>query len=292
MRQAMSSGKAEDERWHLRKDGTQFWATGALTCIRDEEGQILGFSKLFRDDTARKHTIESIHIKNADLNRFAYTAAHDLQQPIRTVTNYIQLTLRQRTAQLDPQTKEYLQIVLDAAERMRRLTDDLLAYAQSEKKHDMDELVDCNGAFDIAAENLKFAIDESRAFIHRGALPEIKGIPTQICQVFQNLVGNAIKFRHPTRTPIIIVDATKLHHSWQFTVADNGLGIEAKDQARVFAAFERGDDSGHGGSGLGLSITKRIIEAHGGKIWIEASTPEGTVIKFTIPACNQSSPLP
>lgn len=287
--QALKEGKAEDERWHLRKDGTLFWATGAISPIRDDAGKLVGFCKVFRDDTVKKRTEEQMRLANVELNRFAYTAAHDLQQPIRTIVSYIQLAMRGSGLPADHPCRGLLQVALEGAMRMRTLTGDLLAFAQSGSIHDIKEIVDCNAAFDMAVENLKFAIEETGALVHRGALPEVIGVPSQLGQIFQNLIGNSIKHRHPDRSPRIFVEAQKLEKDWQFSVTDNGIGIDKQDRERIFEAFERAHvDHASPGSGLGLAIVKRVLDAHGGKIWVESELGGGTVFFFTVPIHDPS----
>jgi PAS domain S-box-containing protein len=285
LKQAVQIGKAEDVRWHVRKDGTLFWASGALSAIRNEAGELIGFCKIFRDDTAKRTTEEKIHTTNAELTRFAHVAAHDLQQPIRTSASYIHLAMKKLPADSDPQLKEYLQIAFDASARMRKLIGDLLTFAEAGTHQDHVAIVDCTTAFDMAVENLKIAIEEVGGFVHRGALPEVKGVPTQISQVFQNLISNALKYRTPGEPPRVFTDALKKGDEWHFCVSDNGVGVEAKDKDRIFAAFERATvDVVSPGSGLGLSIVKKIIDAHGGRIWVESEIGKGAKFCFTLPA--------
>jgi len=283
MELALQQGKAEDERWHLRKDGTRFWASGALTAIRNKNGALIGFCKIFRDDTSRKRTEEHVHSMNAELSRFAHIAAHDLQQPIRTITTFIQLALRSDDSIPEGKAKENIQIALAASRRMGKLTGDLLNFAQAGSMKEMTERVDCNTAFDIALENLRIEIIESGALIHRGSLPEIQGIATQISQVFQNLISNAIKYRHPGRVPNVYTESTRVDKHWAFTVVDNGIGISPEDAAKVFQPFERCHADPHSsGSGLGLAIVKKIIESHGGQISIDSRLDQGTTFRFTL----------
>ncbi len=291
LKQALQEGKAEDVRWHLRKDGSCFWASGALTAVRNEAGEVLGFCKIFRDDTARKRTEEQIHITNSELTRFAHVAAHDLQQPIRTAASYIQLAMKKAVVVAEPQVREYLQIAFDAAVRMRKLTGDLLAYAEAGNAHRPTEVVDCNTAFDMATENLKLATTEVEGMILRGALPEVKGIATQISQVFQNLLANAIKYRSPGQPPRIFCDAARRGDEWEFRVTDNGIGIQSKDKDRIFGAFERATvDTVSPGSGLGLAIVKKIIDGHGGRVWVESEFGKGARFYFTLPAKTGEAP--
>jgi PAS domain S-box-containing protein len=284
--QAIHFGKAEDQRWHTMKNGGRFWAVGAMTAIKDEDGTLIGLTKIFRDDSVRKQTEDEMKSANSELNRFAYIVAHDLQNPLRTITSYIQLAMRRIEKVMDRETKEYLTIAIDASKRMRTLISDVLAYSQSQSRLQLMERVDCNAVVQEALANLREDLDTTEANVSTSALPVLPGVASQLAQVFQNLIGNALKYRKPDVPLKIQIDVTQTAQVWEFSVKDNGIGIEDQDKDRIFQAFERGHSETHhqAGSGLGLSICRRIIEQHGGKIWVESTLGGGSTFCFTLPA--------
>ncbi len=283
MERALEMGKAEDQRWHLKKDGTRFWAAGAMTVSRDADGKVVGLSKIFRDDTVRKQTEDHIKSANADLNRFSYTVAHDLQQPLRTLTTYVELAFRKNLHSFDHESKEYVRIAVDASKRMRALISDLLALSKSDHKAELRERVDCNAIFEDAQANLQEHLNTARAVIAHSTFPTLPGVGSQLVQVFQNLLENAIKYRRPDVKLEIRVDAIHLPPFWRFSVSDNGVGIADVDKERIFGAFERAHSGKtESGSGLGLSICKNIVEQHGGTIWVESNAGHGSTFFFTL----------
>jgi light-regulated signal transduction histidine kinase (bacteriophytochrome) len=238
------------------------------------------------EEQLRKTSAE-LQRSNTDLQQFAYIASHDLFEPLRMITSYLQLLEERSSSKLDPQSREFVGFAIDGARRMNALIHDLLAYARVDLRGRAFEPVDCQQAFAGAIANLKVAIEESSTTISHGPLPTVWGDEVQLRQVFQNLIGNAIKFRGQQK-PQISVDAQRRNEEWLFCVADNGIGIDPKDFERIFVIFRRlHTREQYAGTGMGLAICKKIIERHGGRIWVQSSPGAGTVFYFTLPILNE-----
>jgi signal transduction histidine kinase len=239
----------------------------------------------------RKQTQESLAQKveelarsNADLEQFAYVASHDLQEPLRMVSAYTQLLADRYRGKLDDQADKYIHYAVDGATRMRSLIDDLLAFSRVGRQETAIASTDCEGLVQRALENLRAAILESGAVITHGPLPRLMANGSQLQQVFQNLIGNAMKFRG-SLAPVIEISAEKQGSEWLFSVADNGIGISAEHAGSVFVIFNRlPTRTEYPGNGIGLAICKRIIERHGGRIEALPHQGVGTVFNFTLPA--------
>jgi PAS domain S-box-containing protein len=228
-------------------------------------------------------TAENLRRSNADLSQFAYVASHDLQEPLRMVASYVQLLQRRYRGKLDADADEFIHFAVDGASRMQRLIQDLLAYSRVDTRAQPTQLVESARAFDQAVANLQAAIGEHGAEVTRDPLPIVRGDSTQLAQLLQNLIGNAIKFKGD-RTPCVHVSAKTEQGQWVFTVRDNGIGIEPQYFERIFAIFQRlhGREE-YPGTGIGLAICKRIVERHGGRIWVESQPGAGTAFHFTMP---------
>lgn len=237
--------------------------------------------KRLRDENRR--TQEELARSNRDLEQFAYVASHDLQEPLRMVAMYTQLLAERYQGQLDASADKYIHYAVDGALRMQALVQDLLAFSRVGRTGiDLQEIESLE-AVEIALKNLQGAIQESTAKISRGDLPVIVADKTQIIQLFQNLIGNAIKF-HGTEPPQIQITAEREEGSWRFSVQDNGIGIPAKHLDEVFGIFRRlHTRAEYPGNGIGLAICKKIVEQHGGTIWVESQPKKGSDFRFTIP---------
>lgn len=221
---------------------------------------------------------------NAELAQFAYVASHDLQEPLRMITGYLQLLERRYKGKLDNEADEFITFAVDGATRMQQLIRDLLAYSRVGMRHQAMHPVDCQVILKGVLNNLQMAIQESKAVITFDPLPTLLADPTHIGQLFQNLVANAIKFRSE-RTPQIHIGVHRTLQSkeWLFSVSDNGIGIAADDLERIFAIFQRlHTRHEYPGTGIGLAICKKIIDRHGGRIWAESAVGQGTTFYFTI----------
>jgi hypothetical protein len=223
---------------------------------------------------------------NTDLQQFAYIASHDLLEPLRMVTSYAQLVQQRYQDKLDKQGNEFLGQAIDGAHRMEALIHDLLAYSRVEMRGRPFEPTDCEQVLQQALRNLKVAIEESRALVSHEVLPTVMGDGVQLIQVFQNLVSNAIKFKGP-RPPEVYVRSERKGSHWLFVVRDNGIGIDPKFFDRIFVIFQRlHTRQQYAGTGMGLAICKKIIERHGGQIWVESKPNEGAAFFFTLPAIS------
>ena len=221
---------------------------------------------------------------NEDLEQFAYVASHDLQEPLRMITNYLQLLRQRYKEQLDTNAHDFIGFALDGSKRMNQLIHDLLAYSRVGTHGKELVVTECDQALEDALSNLTVAIEESKAEITRDALPPVIGDEVQLTQLFQNLIGNAVKFRGAA-TPKVHVGVQRKGREWEFTVRDNGIGIAEQDFQRIFVVFQRlHSREKYPGTGIGLSVCKKIVERHGGRIWVESKPGKGTTFHFTIPA--------
>jgi signal transduction histidine kinase len=221
---------------------------------------------------------------NAELEQFAYVASHDLQEPLRMIATYTQLLAERYRGKLDEQADKYIGYSVDGALRMQALIHDLLKFSRVGKAQIEPRTTECCAVVEQAVKNLQAAIKESGAVVSWNSLPLVMADPSQLTQVFQNLLANAIKF-HGSETPVIQIDVEKKDHEWVLTVSDNGIGIPAENWQDVFDIFRRlHTRTEYAGNGIGLSICKKIIERHGGKLWIEAQAKPGCRFKFTLPA--------
>jgi len=220
---------------------------------------------------------------NEELQQFAYVASHDLQEPLRMVTSYLQIIESRYAPQLDNDAHEFIGFALDGATRMKALITDLLAYSRVEGGEKVFEEFDAQIALNKALANLSLVVEDSKAIITADVMPHIKADVVQISQLFQNLIGNAIKFQKEI-VPQIHVGVMSKKDEWQFSVRDNGIGIRQQYLERIFVIFQRlhGKDE-YPGTGIGLAICKKVVERHGGRIWVESTVGEGTTFYFTIP---------
>jgi signal transduction histidine kinase len=227
-----------------------------------------------QDDLARS---------NRDLEQFAYVASHDLQEPLRMVATYTQLLAERYRGKLDADADKYIHYAVDGALRMQKLVQDLLSFSRVGRQGFALETTECDAVLQAALTNLEGAIRESGAVVEHAQLPVLVADSSQLVQVFQNLIGNAIKFRG-SEPPRIRVSAESSGKEWVFSVADNGIGIAAEHRENVFVIFRRlHTQSEYPGSGIGLSICKKIIEHHGGRIWVDSQPGRGSVFQFTLP---------
>jgi PAS domain S-box-containing protein len=296
-----TAGRLEAERWLSRKDGSWFWANVLMTALRDKAGQPRGFSLVIRDiserrwaekelEKYRQHLEDMVKLRtdqlarsNHDLEQFAYVASHDLQEPLRMISGYMQLLERRYKSKLDSDADKFINFAVDGAARMQQLINDLLAYSRVNQKGDDLTTVDCGEALKEALSNLQLAVRESGAKVTHDPLPRVPGDRLQLVQLFQNLVSNSIKY-HGQEPPMIHIGAVMEENGqWRFSVRDNGIGIEPDYFDRIFVIFQRlHDRSQYAGTGIGLAICKRIVERHGGRILVESQVGKGSTFYFTL----------
>ena len=223
---------------------------------------------------------------NAELEQFAYIASHDLQEPVRMVSSYLQLLEHRCGDKLDGEAREFINFAVDGAARMRTLIKDLLEYSRVGRRKQSVVPIDCREVFETVLRNLQAAKEEAHATVTAGTLPTVAADPIEIMQVFQNLIGNAIKFHGP-QPPVIRVEAARQDSYWQFSVRDNGIGIEPEYRDRIFVIFQRlHNRAEYPGNGLGLAICKKIVERYGGRIWVDSQLGQGSTFYFTLPAAH------
>ena len=223
---------------------------------------------------------------NEDLEQFAYVASHDLQEPLRMINNYVQLLRQRYKDQLDSNAHDFISFALDGSKRMHQLIHDLLTYSRVGTHGKELVPTGCEQVFADALANLTVAIEESKAVITHDPLPTLKGDEVQLTQLFQNLIGNAVKF-HGEAAPKVQVGVIRKDAEWEFTVSDNGIGIAEQDFQRIFIVFQRlHSREKYPGTGIGLSVCKKIVERHGGRIWVESKLGKGTTFHFTMPVAE------
>jgi PAS domain S-box-containing protein len=280
------------ETVHVTKDGRHLDVSVIASPLIDDQGRVYGASKIVRDITERKRaqealarTSEDLARSNKDLEQFAYVASHDLQEPLRMVTGYLQLLDRRYKDKLDQDAIDFINFAVDGATRMSRLITDLLDFSRINSRGRPPEPVALDAVLRHAQENLAFAIREANAEIIADPLPVVRGDATQLVQLFQNLLGNALKFRAPERPQRICIRAEKEADSWRLSVADQGIGIDPQYADKIFLIFQRlHSRAEYPGTGIGLALCKKIVERHGGRIWVEGRLGEGTTFFFTLPA--------
>ena len=254
------------------------WASWRL--VRDNRDLALSRKAL-------EESIAELARSNADLQQFAYVASHDLKEPLRMVASYTQLLARRYKGKLDSDADEFIRYAVDGANRMQWLINDLLAYSRVTSQDQVLEEVDCDGVLEEVLSDLGVAIEESRAVVTHDPLPRVMADRGQLVQLFQNLIGNAIKF-HGEKPPRVHVSAERKPGDWLFTVRDNGVGLDPEYAERIFVIFQRlhGREE-YPGTGIGLAICKKVVERHGGRIWVVSQIGQGATFYFTLPIVVQ-----
>jgi signal transduction histidine kinase len=273
-----------------------------LGADRSEFGQLAGLvtrffaqkTELEKESAKRKLAMETLEQKeqelrrsNEELEQFAYVASHDLQEPLRMVGSYAQLLSRRYKGKLDQDADEFIAFAVDGVTRMQRLINDLLQYSRVGTKGREPEPTDSEAVLERALANLKTAIEDNKATVTHDPLPVVMVDDRQLEQLFQNLVGNAVKF-HGAEPPQIHIRAERSNGCWMFKVRDNGIGIEPQYYERIFQVFQRLHTmKEYSGTGIGLAVCKKIVERHGGRIWVESEPGKGTSFLFTLPAAEK-----
>lgn len=285
------------EKRYIHKNERVVWADVSTSLLRDESGRPLYFITSIVDITERKQAedtlvrlTQELARSNSELEQFAYVASHDLQEPLRVVTSYLQLLERRYQGQLDEDATGFITRAVGASARMKTLINDLLAYSRVTTRGKPFKPVNCNEVLDQVLGNLKTAIDENEAVITHDPLPTVTVDMSQMIQLLQNLIGNAIKF-HGEDIPRVHIGVEHQDGEWLFSVRDNGIGIEPEYAERIFVIFQRlHTRQEYAGTGIGLAICKKIIERHGGRIWVQSQPGQGSVFYFTIPDQRMKMP--
>ncbi|QRV16325.1 PAS domain S-box protein [Haloterrigena salifodinae] len=285
----------EEEITDRRKDGECYFAEQTIAPVTDENGEIDRFVAVQNDITERKRReqrleelVERLDASNERLEQFAYAVSHDLQEPLRMVSSYLQLIERRFEDDLDEEALEYLDFAVDGAERMTKMIDDLLAYSRIETRESSDELVDLNAVLEDVQADLQFQIEEHDAEITTEELPEVKGDESQLRQLFQNLLDNAIEYSGE-EPPQVHICAARERSKWQISVRDEGIGIDPEDQERIFEIFQRlHTREEHEGTGVGLALCERIVDHHDGEIQVESEPGTGTTFTISLPTVDDT----
>lgn len=270
------------DTFQRHKNGHRIAVSLTISPMRDSADTIVGAANIARDITARKQMEEELVRSNEELQQFAYAASHDLQEPLRSIAVYSELLTRNLEGSLTAENQRNLEFIAEAARRMSDLVSGLLAYSRLTTQQGRCTTFAAGDALAAATENLRTYIEEKQAAITHDELPVITADRSRIIAVFQNLISNAIKY-HADQIPQVHISAEPEKGGYRFSIADNGIGIDPRHRERIFNIFARLMPKVYGGTGVGLAICKRVIEAHGGRIWVESNGPRGTKFVFTLP---------
>lgn len=286
-----SMGMTYEEEWtFIRKDGTRFPGMLFMTAMHNNSGDIVGFLGIVLDITARKSAEEAqrkliakLNESNTELERFAYVASHDMQEPLRMIANFSSVIVDEYADKIDNEGQEYLKLITESALRMQNMVADLLEYARIGKGAVRIADIDVKKEIKHVLVNLSKAIEDRKAQVTYDTLPVIKGIPVQFTSLLQNLISNGLKYQAEDTVPQVHVAAEEEGAFWKFSVKDNGIGMEQAHAAKIFEPFVRLHTwQQYKGTGIGLAVCKKIVENHGGKIWVESEPGKGSVFYFTI----------
>jgi PAS domain S-box-containing protein len=271
----------------VRKDGSEAPVEIGLNPVETEHGtlvlaSIIDITERKKHETTINNQIKELEIKNRELEQFNYISSHDLQEPLRTLNNVIHLLEKKHYDEFSDSTKQYLGYLSASSSRMSNLVKGLLDYSRIGRKQEF-ETINCQTIIDEVLADLDSAIHESQAKIQLEKLPELRANATEIRLLFQNLINNAIKFCHKNTPPIINISASQTKEDWKFSISDNGIGIPKKYQEKIFIIFQRlHSQEEYKGTGIGLSHCQKIVESHGGKIWVDSEPDHGSTFYFTL----------
>ena len=281
--------KGETVRWEVQSPKDNHWYYIVNTPIYHTDGtiskqaMILDITEIKKAEEELKRLSEELARSNAALKDFAYIASHDLKKPLQTIESFSKLLARRYKGKLNAKADEFISYIVEGVQRLQMLIKDLLEYSQIETKAKNIKPTDFSFIVEEAMSNMKTAIDESNAVVTYNKMPTIMSDPQQMISLFQNLIDNAINFRS-NKAPRVRISAERKGDEWVFAIRDNGIGIDPKDFEKIFVMFQRLHGStDYPGTGIGLSICKKIVERHGGRIWLESETAKGSTFYFTIP---------
>ncbi|AHF99276.1 histidine kinase [Halostagnicola larsenii XH-48] len=282
---SLETGEPNGEEIRIVRDGEVRWIVAPGQPVQDDDGstRMVGVA---RDITERKTYERKLKESNERLEQFAYSASHDLQEPLRMITSYLQLIEKQYAHELDETGEEFIEFAVDGADRMRTMIDDLLEYSRVETRGDPFESVDLNAVLEDVLADLQLQIAEHDAEITTEELPTVDGDASQLYQLFQNLLENAIEYSGD-EPPRVHVSATQAGNEWVLSVSDKGIGIDSENQDRIFEVFQRlhAQDE-HAGTGIGLALCKRIVTRHDGRIWVDSDAGEGATFSVSLPTTD------
>jgi light-regulated signal transduction histidine kinase (bacteriophytochrome) len=282
------AGRAEYDVRTVDADGNEMWChVHASAFDHPVHGRVWlavqdDVTKARRLERERTEALAELERSNAELEQYAYVASHDLGEPLRVVSGFVQLLQRRHEGKLDPDADRFIAATLNGVDRMQAIIDALLAYSRVGRAAVEQTQADCSAVAREAIAALQAAIDEAGAEVRVSELPVVRGDSVLLGQVFQNLISNALKFTDGAR-PVVEISAEWGRGEWIFSVADNGAGVDPRDASRIFEMFQRAHGRDTPGIGIGLSMCKRIVEKHGGRIWAESRAAGGTVIRFSVP---------
>ncbi len=281
---------------HYQSNGERHFVEIIASPLWGTDGTLQGIVESMRDITERKRAEEELARRtaelarsNAELEQFAYVVSHDLQEPLRMISGFTKLLEKRYRGRLDKSADEFIAYIVDGTARMQRMIEDLLAYSRVGTRGKPFEPTDCEVIFDQAMINLKVAIEQSGAVVTHDPLPVITADTIQMIGLFQNLISNAIKFRREEPAQVHI-SAKMKGNEWVFSVRDNGIGIAPELFGHLFQLFQRLHPDEYPGTGIGLATCKRIVERHGGRIWVESEAGKGSIFYFTIPVRSSAIP--
>ena len=280
-----------------KRDGGIIWLASFAQCFTDQHrpayhriyGGCRDITERKRADAALVRKSEDLARSNADLVQFAYVASHDLQEPLRTITRFVQLLEKRYQGKLDSDADEFIGFIVGGTKRMQQLINDLLTYSRVNTRRAPLSPMKIEDALHSALQNLRYVLDESRGSVTFEEMPSIVADEQQMTQLFQNLIGNALKFQ-VEEAPRVEISAALKGNEWVFSVRDNGIGIDPKYKDRIFEIFQRlHTREEYPGTGIGLAIAKKIVERHAGRIWVESEPGKGSTFYFTIPRTPERS---
>ena len=301
---ARIKGKEMHEGWRVRKDRTMFWGSVVITALHDDENNVVGFSKVTRDLTERKMAEDrmreyarELEFQNRELQQFAFVAAHDMKEPLRKIQLYTTSVLETLKSQIPEKEKEYLSRTAEAVLRMQQLIDDILTYSRTSVSNENMELVDLQQLLIEIRNPFETGLSKTNVVITFDGLPTVSGIPFQLRQLFDNLIGNAVKYRHPDRTPHIQIGCEKIVSPffqeqqesntklmYKISVSDNGIGFEQKYAEKIFEMFNRLHTRYHyPGTGIGLALCRKIAQNHKGNIIASGIPDKGAIFNVYLP---------
>ncbi len=291
-RESMASGKMFESQARLRRaaDGSYRWFISRAVAVRGRDNRIVRWLGACTDINDQMNyavdlrlTNEALQRSNADLEQFAYAASHDLQEPLRMISLYTQLLQEEYAGLLDETARSYVDFAVSGAQRMERLLQDLMAYSRvGAAPAGRSEVSDASVALQAALANLEAAVRKSGAQFHIGELPSVEAPSVHLVLLFQNLVGNALKYCGD-KAPVVWIESEPADKFWRFSVRDNGIGIEARYAKQIFGVFKRLHGAEYEGTGIGLAVCQRIVERTGGRIWLDSAPGEGSTFYFTLP---------